>query len=95
MVWQRLVSRYVYSRDVTSLGVNVRKGYGPSETTNICTVKPRVEARDAINNIGPPLKNTSAFVASDAENFTILPRGALGEFCFGGDQVVGLLCWRA
>ncbi|KAI9724316.1 MAG: NRPS [Candelaria pacifica] len=68
-------------------GKGLYQGYGPSETTNICTVKPRVQSVDAINNIGPPLKNTSAFVASDAEEFIILPRGAFGEFCFGGDQV--------
>ncbi|KAI9704351.1 MAG: hypothetical protein M1836_007213 [Candelina mexicana] len=77
----------VYPCDVISTGVDLGKGYGPSEVTNICTVKARVQTVDAMNNIGPPLKNTSAFVASDAERFTILPRGAFGELCFGGDQV--------
>jgi amino acid adenylation domain-containing protein len=62
------------------------QGYGPSETTNICTVKPNVSTLDLINNIGPPLLNTSAFVMNPNSN-EILPSGAVGELCFGGDQV--------
>jgi amino acid adenylation domain-containing protein len=61
-------------------------GYGPSETTNICTVRPSVSPLDLINNIGRPFDNTSAFVL-DPNNDTILPRGAVGELCFGGYQV--------
>ncbi|PGH14806.1 hypothetical protein AJ79_02822 [Helicocarpus griseus UAMH5409] len=62
-------------------------GYGPSETTNICTVRPNIKATDFINNIGRPFKNTSAFVVSEDDDFRLVPRGAVGEFCFGGDQV--------
>lgn len=62
------------------------QGYGPSETTNICTVKPYVTSSDLINNIGRPLINTSAFVMSSRSN-EILPSGFIGELCFGGDQV--------
>ncbi|EEA25907.1 nonribosomal siderophore peptide synthase, putative [Talaromyces marneffei ATCC 18224] len=63
------------------------QGYGPCETTNICTVKPKVSQLDDLRNIGKPIKNTSAFVISDDPVFTLLPRGSVGEFCFGGDQV--------
>ncbi|KAL2070809.1 hypothetical protein VTL71DRAFT_13835 [Oculimacula yallundae] len=63
------------------------QGYGPSETTNICTVNPRVTKLDAINNIGPPFKNTSAFVLAPGPDFVLVPRGGVGEFCFGGSQV--------
>ncbi|PCH07943.1 AMP-dependent synthetase/ligase [Penicillium occitanis (nom. inval.)] len=63
------------------------QGYGPCETTNICTVKPQVTQLDDLRNIGKPFKNTSAFVISDSPGFTLLPRGSVGEFCFGGDQV--------
>ncbi|PVH82160.1 hypothetical protein DL98DRAFT_570721 [Cadophora sp. DSE1049] len=63
------------------------QGYGPSETTNICTVNPRVTKSDAINNIGSPFKNTSAFVLGPGPDFTLVPRGGIGEFCFGGSQV--------
>lgn len=62
-------------------------GYGPSETTNICTVKQLVVASDNINNIGPPLPNTSAFVLQGPSNLALAVKGAVGEFCFGGDQV--------
>lgn len=65
---------------------NVISGYGPSETTNICTVRPCVTDADLINNIGPPFDNTSAFVL-DPDSDVILPRGAVGELCFGGEQV--------
>ena len=63
------------------------QGYGPSETTNICTVKPNVSLHDSINNIGHPLKNTSAFVLSPGPDFALVPRGGEGELCFGGSQV--------
>ncbi|KAE9991139.1 hypothetical protein EG327_000380 [Venturia inaequalis] len=62
------------------------QGYGPSETTNICTVKPDVTSSDLINNIGRPLVNTSAFVMNSRSS-EILPSGFVGELCFGGDQV--------
>ncbi|KAK2807041.1 NRPS [Emmonsiellopsis sp. PD_5] len=65
----------------------IYQGYGPSETTNICTVKPNLNAANFINNIGRPFKNTSAFVVSAENTFSLVPRGAIGEFCFGGDQV--------
>lgn len=62
-------------------------GYGPSETTNICTIRPRISKKQTINNIGSPLRNTSAFVLAPGPDFALLPRGGLGEFCFGGSQV--------
>ncbi|KAL1967788.1 hypothetical protein VTN77DRAFT_2477 [Rasamsonia byssochlamydoides] len=68
-------------------GNGLYQGYGPSETTNICTVRPNVELSDSIRNIGKPFKNTSAFVISDDKDFSLIPRGGVGEFCFGGDQV--------
>ena len=61
-------------------------GYGPSETTNICTVRPSVSTTDLINNIGAPFANTSAFVL-DPNSDAILPRGAIVELCFGGEKV--------
>ena len=61
------------------------QGYGPSETTNICTVKPRVTLKDLPNNVGWPLRNTSVLVLD--EKLNMVPRGGFGEMCFGGDQV--------
>ncbi|PQE28760.1 hypothetical protein CJF32_00003978 [Rutstroemia sp. NJR-2017a WRK4] len=63
------------------------QGYGPSETTNICTVKSKVSQTDYINNIGHPFRNTSAFVLARTPEFQLVPRGGEGEFCFGGSQV--------
>ncbi len=63
------------------------QGYGPSETTNICTVNSKVSRHDSINNIGPPFRNTSAFVLAPNLDFALVPRGGEGEFCFGGSQV--------
>ncbi|KAH8795482.1 hypothetical protein BGZ57DRAFT_937491 [Hyaloscypha finlandica] len=51
------------------------QGYGPSETTNICTINPKVTRYDSINNIGPPFRNTSAFVLSPGPEFGLVPRG--------------------
>lgn len=46
---------------------------------------------DHINNIGAPFTNISAFVASDQdEGFNLVPKGGVGELCFGGVQVVSL-----
>ncbi|EUC45908.1 hypothetical protein COCMIDRAFT_94185 [Bipolaris oryzae ATCC 44560] len=67
-------------------GRGLYQGYGPSETTNICTVRVAVTPDDLINNIGSPFSNTSALVL-DPESQDILPRGAVGELCFGGSQV--------
>ncbi|KAF1837015.1 hypothetical protein BDW02DRAFT_186271 [Decorospora gaudefroyi] len=67
-------------------GKGLYQGYGPSETTNICTVRALVTPEDLINNIGPPFHNTSALVL-DPKSEAILPRGAMGELCFGGYQV--------
>ncbi|KAH7041934.1 hypothetical protein B0J12DRAFT_762382 [Macrophomina phaseolina] len=70
----------------TWAGKGLYQGYGPSETTNICTVRPDVTEDDLINNIGAPFTNTSAFVMDEAKD-VFIPRGGVGELCFGGDQV--------
>ena len=61
------------------------QGYGPSETTNICSVK-KMGPNQEIRHLGWVLGNTSAFVLS-ADSLEVTPRGCVGEFCFGGDQV--------
>ncbi|KAF4337915.1 hypothetical protein FBEOM_8198 [Fusarium beomiforme] len=61
------------------------QGYGPSETTNICTAK-KMTADDHIEHLGHVLPNTSVAVLSP-ENFDTMPLNWVGEFCFGGAQV--------
>ena len=60
-------------------------GYGPSETTNICTVK-KMEDGDYIEHLGFTFDNTSALVLFP-DSLIPAPVGCVGEFCFGGDQV--------
>ncbi|PSR82681.1 non-ribosomal peptide synthetase, partial [Coniella lustricola] len=62
------------------------QGYGPSETTNICSAK-KMTSRDQIRHLGHTFENTSAAVLAP-NSMDVLPIGCVGEFCFGGDQVV-------
>lgn len=62
------------------------QGYGPSETTNICSVK-KMTPTDHIRHLGYAFENTSAFVLATSSN-NVMPIGCVGELCFGGDQVV-------
>ncbi|KAI1263226.1 amino acid adenylation domain-containing protein [Xylariaceae sp. FL1019] len=61
------------------------QGYGPSETTNICTVR-KVEKGDSSQFLGWAFENTSTFVFSPSST-DLVPIGCVGELCFGGDQV--------
>lgn len=62
------------------------QGYGPSETTNICSVK-KMTSEDHIRHLGFTFENTSAIVLSPT-GLDAMPIGSVGELCFGGDQVV-------
>ncbi|KND92619.1 Hydroxamate-type ferrichrome siderophore peptide synthetase [Tolypocladium ophioglossoides CBS 100239] len=66
-------------------GDRLWQGYGPSETTNICSVK-RMALGENIEHLGWVFPNTSVFVMSPS-SLEIVPVGWVGEFCFGGDQV--------
>jgi len=68
-------------------GKGLYQAYGPAECTNVCTCRPAVMVNHAINNIGRPFPNTSAFVIADNDEFNVLPRGAIGELAFGGEQI--------
>ncbi|KAI1618083.1 nonribosomal siderophore peptide synthase SidC, partial [Exophiala viscosa] len=79
------------------------QGYGPSETTNICNVRPKVARVDVSNNVGPAFPNTSLFICrrhlissvnaadrgqTDIESiFFPVPKGGVGEVWIGGEQV--------
>lgn len=62
------------------------QGYGPSEMTNICTVK-KMTSEDHVRHLGFTCENTSAIVLS-LYGMDVMPIGSVGELCFGGDQVV-------
>ncbi|KAM0513625.1 hypothetical protein ACHAPE_007675 [Trichoderma viride] len=61
------------------------QGYGPSETTNICSVK-RMKRGEYIEHLGWCFPNTSVFVLYP-DSLSTVPIGWIGEFCFGGEQV--------
>ena len=79
------------------------QGYGPSETTNICTVRAKATPDVHQNNVGSALANTSLFICARTTNserpsaggplvlsiddFKLLPKGAVGEVWIGGEQV--------
>ena len=46
----------------------------------------KIDVSTSVRNIGQPLGNTFAIIV-DGESLCLLPRGAVGELCFGGDQV--------
>lgn len=66
-------------------GTKLWQGYGPSETTNICTVK-RMHHSQRIEHLGLVFPNTSVVVLRPGLLETV-PVGWVGEFCFGGEQV--------
>ncbi len=66
-------------------GDKLYQGYGPSETTNICSVK-KMGQGQVIQHLGWSLGNTSTFVLA-RDCMEVVPFGCVGEFCFGGDQV--------
>ncbi|KAI5306858.1 Nonribosomal Peptide Synthase (NRPS), partial [Ascosphaera pollenicola] len=68
-------------------GKGLWQGYGPTETTNIVTLKANIKSNDQPNDIGAPLETTSVFIVADTPGFPLVPRGGVGELCFGGDQV--------
>ncbi|CAK7270423.1 NRPS [Sporothrix epigloea] len=75
-------------RVATTWSKQLFQGYGPSETTNICTVK-KMKKGDTIRHLGFAFENTSTVVLPfRGDKSNPVPRGAVGEFCFGGDQVV-------
>ncbi|KAL7785912.1 putative non-ribosomal peptide synthetase [Trichoderma ceciliae] len=61
------------------------QGYGPSETTNICSVK-RMKHGEYIEHLGWCFPNTSVFVLYP-DSISAVPIGWIGEFCFGGEQI--------
>lgn len=68
--------------------INSSSGYTIRGLAGLCTVPVKIEASSAITSIGVPPKNTSVMVIANKAGFNLLPRGAVGLLCFGGDQVV-------
>jgi len=68
-------------------GQKLFQGYGPSETTNICSVKRMGGgSKQVIRHLGWAFENTSTVVMYP-DSDEVVPLSSLGELCFGGDQV--------
>lgn len=63
-------------------------GYTTRGLAGPCTTQVKIEISSAITSLGTPVKNTSVMVVANKDGFNLLPRGAVGILCFGGDQVV-------
>ncbi|VVE23382.1 Tyrocidine synthase 3 [Pandoraea horticolens] len=61
--------------------------YGPTETTVACMYRPTQDAdcEQPIVSIGGPYPSRDVYVCDDASN--VLPAGALGELCIGGETL--------
>ncbi|KAG6251978.1 NRPS protein [Claviceps purpurea] len=75
----------VTSSVVQKWGSLLFQGYGPSETTNICSVK-KMSHGEFTEHLGWVFPGTSVVVLSP-NTLDVVPFGWLGEFCFGGSQV--------
>ncbi|MCC6809190.1 MAG: amino acid adenylation domain-containing protein, partial [Deltaproteobacteria bacterium] len=60
----------------------VRDLYGPSEDTTYSTAALRKKGGDSVVTIGRPIANTAVYLLSP--ELTLVPQGANGEICIGG-----------
>jgi amino acid adenylation domain-containing protein len=68
-------------------GKGLYQAYSSHALTHACTICCNMQKSTHVRNIGRPLKSTSAMIMADGDSLGLLPRGAIGELCFGGDQV--------
>lgn len=87
-----MVCIYSVKPDCIDLGLMIAKGYDSLGLAGVCTLFPNFQSSNSLANIGAPLSNTSVMIVSGEPSLKIVPRGAVGELCFGGDQVVSSVC---
>ena len=77
----------VHTRKVLEAYPNVRiiNGYGPTENTTFSATYSISEPSSHRYPIGKPINNSTCYVLDDSLN--LLPPGAFGELCVGGDGV--------
>ncbi|KAJ6123272.1 hypothetical protein N7512_005737 [Penicillium capsulatum] len=67
-------------------GRGLYHGLALPDLTRIFTIG-MVESSSSLTSIGRPLGSTSVMVMTGQEDLSPLPQGALGELCFGGNQM--------
>lgn len=66
-------------------GIHIVNGYGPTENTTFSATYPITAPSEYRFPIGKPINNSTCYVLDD--NLNLLPPGAFGELCVGGDGV--------
>jgi amino acid adenylation domain-containing protein len=80
-----LSPRHIDRARTANPGLKIINGYGPTENTTFSTTFPVERAYETRIPIGRPIKNSTAYVLDVGLN--LLPPGAYGELCVGGDGV--------
>jgi amino acid adenylation domain-containing protein len=80
-----LTARYIERARLANPGVNIINGYGPTENTTFSTWFLIDRPYDGAIPIGRPIAHSSAYILDGAGQ--LLPPGAIGELCVGGDGV--------
>lgn len=77
----------VHTRKVLEANPNIHlvNGYGPTENTTFSATYPITEPSEFRFPIGKPINNSTCYVLD--EQLNLLPPGAFGELCVGGDGV--------
>ncbi len=65
--------------------LNILNGYGPTENTTFSLVHLITEQYTSCIPIGKPISNSTAYILDNTQH--LLPLGAIGELCLGGDGV--------
>ncbi|KAJ5102908.1 hypothetical protein N7532_003437 [Penicillium argentinense] len=68
-------------------GKGISQGFSSEGLSGVATIYTNLDENVTCSSIGAPLKNTSAMIIAEKIKFELLPRGAIGEICFGGTQV--------
>lgn len=87
MGWKRLVPRYLISGNKSTSRLTIGTGFDSFGLHSPCTLG-LVDASIPPASIGRPLGDTSVMIMTGQKDLRLLPRGALGELCFGGYPLV-------
>lgn len=66
--------------------IPISSGYTSEGMLGVVSLCSNVESVTSAS-IGLPLRNVFAMIVAENDGFDLLPRGALGEICFAGDQI--------
>lgn len=65
-----------------------KTGYSTDGIFGVVALCADIDNTTASTSVALPMRNMHAMITTDKTAVTLLPRGALGELCFAGDQIV-------